>query len=123
MDTPTTTQPNGEAVVPSDDPAANQVAAHHGTAGAEAAARPRADVPPTEDDAARWREAARLRREHPEWVIIWLARVRQYRAYRRFLGARRDTVMTAATSGELAAQIVKAERAAKAAPPNRLRRR
>ena len=33
------------------------------------------------DDAERWREAARLRDECPGWVIIWLARTREYRAY------------------------------------------
>jgi len=76
----------------------------------------------TDDDAARWREAARVRDEHPGWVVIWLARLRRYHAYHRFTGARRDTVLIAATSGELAAKIVKAERAAKAAPANRRRR-
>jgi uncharacterized protein YjlB len=96
MDTPTTTQPGPES------------------SGRQAL---------TDDDAARWREAALVRGEHPGWVVIWLARVRRYHAYHRFTGAQRDTVLIAATSGELAAKIVKAERAAAAAPPKRSNRR
>lgn len=96
MDTPTTTRPDPESV------------GHR---------------PLTDDETARWREAALVRGEHPGWVVIWLARVRRYHAYHRFTGARRDTVLIAATSGQLAAKIVKAERAAKAAPPRRRRRR
>lgn len=96
MDTPTTTRPDPESV------------GHRAL---------------TDDDAARWREAAHVRGEHPGWVVIWLARVRRYHAYHRFTGARRDTVLIAATSRELAAKIVKAERAAAAAPPNRPNRR
>lgn len=61
-----------------------------------------------EDDAC-WREAARLRQEHPKWIVIWLASAKEYRAYRRMPGARRDTVLTASTSGELAAKIAEAE--------------
>jgi len=123
MDTPTTTPPEPESAVPSDHPPAGRAAANPDTTGIDALIGPRADGPTTKDEAARWREAALLRCQHPGWVIIWLARVAQYRAYRRFLGARRDTVLTAATSGELAVRIVRAERAAKAAPPKRPRRR
>ena len=61
-------------------------------------------------DAGRWREAARLRREHPRWVIIWLAPIGQFRAYAP--GARRDTALTAATPAGLAGLINRAEQAA-----------
>jgi hypothetical protein len=73
-----------------------------------APAGPRADA----DDAGRWREAARRRRGNPKWVVVWLARIDCYRAYRRLPGARRDTVLTARTPGELATQISQAEHAA-----------
>ena len=63
-----------------------------------------------EDDAC-WREAARLRREYPGWIVIWLASAGQYRAYRRLPRARRDTTLSAATPEELAAQMTEAERA------------
>jgi hypothetical protein len=55
-------------------------------------------------DADRWREAARLRDERPGWVIIWLARTREYRAYQDSQ-SRRATALTAATAADLAAQI------------------
>jgi hypothetical protein len=61
-------------------------------------------------DAGQWREAARLRREHPRWVIIWLPPIRQFRAYAP--GARRDTALTAATPAGLAGLINRAEQAA-----------
>ena len=70
-----------------------------------------------DDDAGRWREAARLRREHPRWVVIWLAPLRQFRAYARLPGARRDTALTARTPAGLAAQISQAEQAAPARYP------
>jgi hypothetical protein len=63
-----------------------------------------------EDDAC-WREAARLRREHPRWIVIWLASVREYRAYARMPGARRDTALTASTAEELNAKIIQAGQA------------
>jgi hypothetical protein len=59
---------------------------------------------PSGDDAACWREAARLRRENPGWVVLWLARIRRYRAY-RLSQARRPTTLTAQTPGDLAAQM------------------
>jgi hypothetical protein len=64
------------------------------------------------DDAGRWREAARLHREHPRWIVIWLAPLRQFRGYARLPGARRDTALTAPTPAGLAAQIGQAEQAA-----------
>jgi hypothetical protein len=63
-----------------------------------------------------WREAARLRREHPHWVIIWLSPAHEFRAYGRLPGARRDTALTASTTARLAALIGQVEEAARHAP-------
>jgi hypothetical protein len=72
------------------------------------------DQPAAEDqDAWCWREAARLRREHPAWVIIWLAPAAEFRAYGRLPGARRDTALIASTPARLAALIGQAEQAAR----------
>jgi len=74
-----------------------------------------ADPPAAESEDARcWREAARLRREHRAWVIIWLAPAREFRAYGRLPGGRRDTSLAAATAADLAVQIRHAE---ESAPP------
>jgi hypothetical protein len=62
-----------------------------------------------------WREAARLRREHRGWIVVWLVQENCYRAYRRLPGARRDTAISAATSGEMASLIGQAEQATR--PP------
>jgi hypothetical protein len=67
------------------------------------------------DDVHRWREAGRLRREHPKWVVIWLAPIRQFRAYARLPGNRRDTALTARTPADMAELISHAEQAAPAA--------
>jgi hypothetical protein len=56
------------------------------------------------DDAERWREVEQLREQHPGWVIIWLARTDQYRAY-RVSDTRRVGALTAITATGLAAQI------------------
>jgi hypothetical protein len=60
-----------------------------------------------EADEERWAEAARLRSEYPDWVIIWLAASREFRAYplsqRHGAGA-----LTAATAAELAQQLSRA---------------
>jgi hypothetical protein len=76
---------------------------------------PSGDQPAAGDDAGQWREAARLRRDHPKWIIIWLAPIRRFRGYARLPGARRDTALTAATPAGLAGQIGRAEQAAPAA--------
>jgi len=76
---------------------------------------PPGDQPPADDDAGRWREAARLRREHPKWIVIWLGPIRQFRGYRRLPGARRDTALTASTPAGLASLIGQAEQTAR--PP------
>jgi hypothetical protein len=74
----------------------------------------------TSADAECWREAARLRREHRGWIVIWLARESCFKAYRRMPGARRDTVLSAATADGMTAQIRRAEKAA-ARPARRTR--
>lgn len=62
------------------------------------------DAQPSGDDAACWREAERLRCENPGWVVLWLAPIRRYRAY-RLLQARRETTLTAETPDDLTAQM------------------
>jgi hypothetical protein len=56
------------------------------------------------DDAERWREAARLRDECPGWVIIWLARTGEYRAYQDSQ-SRSAATLIATSAADLAAQI------------------
>ena len=72
-----------------------------------------------QDDGTGWREAARLRREHRGWIVIWLAPENCYRAYRRLPGARRDTALSAVTPAEMVTLIGEAERAATASPARR----
>jgi hypothetical protein len=64
-----------------------------------------------DDETDHWREAAQLRRDHPRWIVIWLAPIRQFRAYARLHGARRDTAITASTPAALVRQIGEAEQA------------
>jgi len=87
------------------------------------AARPAPGGPPAaeDDDAGRWREAARLRRERPGWIIVWLAPAGEFHAYKRLPGARRDTALAAATAAGLAAQISQAEQAARTPPARKAR--
>jgi hypothetical protein len=70
-----------------------------------------------QEDADCWREAARLRSQFGGWIVIWLARENCYRAYKRLPGARRDTALSAATSGEMAGLIGQAEQAARTPAP------
>ncbi len=72
-----------------------------------------------EVDQRHWGEAAELRGEHQGWIVIWLAAYSQFRAYRRLPGTRRDTVLSATTSSDLAAQISQAEQAARTPPHTR----
>jgi hypothetical protein len=60
-------------------------------------------------DARRWQEAARLRSEHPRWVIVWLAQPGEFHAYARLPGTRSDTALAAPSADDLAAQIDRAE--------------
>jgi hypothetical protein len=66
-----------------------------------------------QDEDACWREAARLRSQFRRWIVIWLASEHCFRAYARLPGARRDTALSAATSGEMAGLIGQAEQAAR----------
>jgi hypothetical protein len=70
-----------------------------------------AGAPAVTDDERSWQEAARLRREHPAWLVIWLASARQYRAYRRASQARHEQALCADTPDELADRITQAEQA------------
>jgi hypothetical protein len=74
--------------------------------------------PAQQQDAACWREAARLRSQFRGWIVIWLARENCYRAYRRLPGARRDTAISAATSGEMTSLIGQAEQATRTLTPS-----
>jgi hypothetical protein len=58
-------------------------------------------------EAERWLDVARLRNEHPDYVIIWLAPTRQFRAY-PLKNARRADALTAVTATDLAEQISRA---------------
>jgi hypothetical protein len=64
-----------------------------------------------DDETARWQDAKQLRQQRPAWLVIWLAQTGQFRAYPLFR-ARPRTVLTAPTTGELAAQRDHAEQAA-----------
>jgi hypothetical protein len=68
-----------------------------------------------DDDAARWREAARVRGEHPGWIVLWLACLGQYRAY-PLVQDRHRAIVTAADPGDLAAMIARAEQASPRRP-------
>jgi hypothetical protein len=65
------------------------------------------------DHMASWREAWRIRRAHPQWVVLWVAPAGQYRAH-RLSRKRRDTILAATTPEDLTAQIEQAEQAAAA---------
>jgi len=64
-----------------------------------------------DDDQARWAAVARVRKERPGWVVIWLARKREFRA-RPLFRAPRDTVAAGATPEELTARMEEIQRAA-----------
>lgn len=72
-------------------------------------------------DPQRWQEAARLRGEHPRWVIVWLAQPGEFHAYARLPGARSDTALAAPSADDLAAQIDQAEQTATARSARRSR--
>ena len=59
-------------------------------------------------EGACWLQAARIRQDHPRWVVIWLSRERSYRAYPKFR-ARRGTVVSADGPEELIAQMKQVE--------------
>ena len=65
---------------------------------------------------APWREAWRIRRAHPRWVVLWTASAGKYQAFRLSRKHRR-AVLTAATPEDLAAQIEQAEAAEQSRTP------
>ena len=66
-------------------------------------------------DKARWEVAARIRLEHPRWVVLWLARLGQYRAYPLFR-APRGTVVDAQDPDQLVTQMSQVEQEAPRRP-------
>jgi hypothetical protein len=74
---------------------------------------PHDQAPDTADqDAQHMQAAARLRRQHLGWVVVWAAPLRRYTATPLFR-APRSTHLTAATPGELAALMDQVEQAAR----------
>jgi hypothetical protein len=71
---------------------------------------------PGDDDADRWREAIRLRKEHPGWIVLWLDRLQQYRAY-PLVQNRHRKIMTAPDPADLATLIQQADLASARKPP------
>lgn len=65
----------------------------------------------SENEAAYWKAAARVRKERPGWVVIWLARKGEFRA-RPLFRAPPDTVATGATPEELTASMDQIQRTA-----------
>jgi hypothetical protein len=63
-------------------------------------------------DAACWQAAAQARRQHPGWIVIWVAQLGRFRAYPLFR-APSGTSVTAATPQELTAGMEQAEQAAR----------
>ena len=57
--------------------------------------------------AQRWLEVERLRNEHPDYVIIWLQSIGQFRAY-RLSEARRADGLIATTAAGLAEKMSRA---------------
>src|ERR1035437_166618 len=67
---------------------------------------------PADDESHHWQAVAEIRRQHPRWVTIWVARARRYRAWPLFR-APRGPSLTAQTPEELAAQMNQIEQAAR----------
>jgi hypothetical protein len=57
-----------------------------------------------DDEAARWKTAAQIRREHPRWVVIWSQLRGEFQA-RPLFGAPRGTVAVGPTPDDLIAQM------------------
>lgn len=70
------------------------------------------DAPgPAGDESRHQQAAAQIRRQHPRWVTIWVARAGHYRAWPLFRAAR-GTSLTAREPRELTAQMKQIEQAA-----------
>jgi hypothetical protein len=86
------------------------------TPGPDGAAPDGSDLSRAEQDAQNVQAAIDLRRQRPGWVIVWSSPFRRFSAGPLFR-APRVPDLTAATIGELAAQIDQAEQAARSARP------
>jgi hypothetical protein len=75
---------------------------------------------PAGDESRHQQAAAQIRRQHPRWVSIWVARTGHYRAWPLFR-APRGTSLTAQTPEELTAQLDQIEQAAGQRSPGRSR--
>jgi hypothetical protein len=83
-----------------------------GTGGREPAPEPgHGATGPSTTDAARQEAAAQIRRDHPDWVVIWSALSGEFPA-RPLFPAPRDTVATGTTPGQLTARMNAIRRAA-----------
>jgi hypothetical protein len=71
--------------------------------------RPR---PAADDDTSHMQAAARLRRERPGWIIIWVPHKGCYRAWPLFR-APAGTTLSAQTPEDMAAQMDQTEQAAR----------
>ena len=76
------------------------------------AASPETTADDDDDDAVRLQAAARLRRQHTRWVVIWVADKEHYGAWPLFR-APRGTALTAETPEQMEAQINQVEQAAR----------
>ena len=65
------------------------------------------------DDASCRQAAAKVRRERPAWVVIWVARTSRFRAWPLFR-APHGTGLTATTPDDLITQMLQVEQAAQA---------
>jgi hypothetical protein len=88
---------NRDHAAPADTP-------HPGHTGQAVAGVAPGDQLAAAEDEPQWRAAGQLRREHPNWVVIWLASMDSYRAYPLFR-APCGTALTAATPEKLADQM------------------
>jgi hypothetical protein len=68
---------------------------------------------PDNDDTARWEAAARVRREHSRWVVIWSAMRGEFQA-RPLFRAPRGTVVTGDSPEQLTERMNVMEQATRA---------
>jgi hypothetical protein len=65
-----------------------------------------------DDDESQRRAAAEMRRQHPGFVVIWVASLGRFRAW-PLIRAPRGTVLTAQAPGELTIQMERLEQVAR----------
>jgi hypothetical protein len=66
----------------------------------------------TGDDAVCWQAAKQLRAEHPKWLVIWVARTKQFHGYLLASSRAGANGLTDTKPAGLAAQMQQAERTA-----------